>query len=474
LQSADHKDLSAELNARTGGKTPTRKQETATILRIALPLTTAYIAEMGMVITDMVIVGRLGSAELAAVGLAGDLFWILLLVGMGVLTMVGVFAAQALGAGDSRGVVSAAEQGMFAALLSSLPVMLGVWLLGPALSLAGQDAEVVALVDDYARILTWGVPPVLLFTVLRNYSTALGRSGIIGWLTLAALALNAALNYTLVYGHFGLPALGVAGAGLGTTIVNWLMFIAFLAYVLRSNHFEGCRPSLRQWQADAALLRSMFALGIPVALSQIVNGGLFSAAAIAVGIIGATTLAAQQIIYSIIYLAMSAAAALGDAVRVRVAYGVGVSSMEAVRQSSRIAFTIAAGATLLGTLVLWFAPSLLVGIFLDTDADSNQDVLDIAIALSAVAGVFLFLDSMQMVVANALRGLRDTRTPLLISLLGHWVLGLGLGLSLCFPLGFSAAGLWAGLVMGSLLATGLMYLRFHRCLLRIAHKLDSD
>jgi MATE family multidrug resistance protein len=451
------------LNTRTAAPAaPTRKQESATILGIALPLTTAYVAEMGMVITDMVIVGRLGSAELAAVGLAGDLFWIFLLIGMGVLTMVGVFAAQALGAGDHSGIVDAAEQGYIAALLASVPVMIAVWYLGPMLALAGQDAEVVALVDRYARVLAWGVIPVLWFTVLRNFSTALARSAIIGWLTLAALALNAVLNYTLVYGKFGIPALGVAGAGLGTTIVNWLLFLAFATYVQRAGSYAKHRPAVFPRQAKPAVLRPMFALGLPVALSQVVNGGLFSAAAIAVGIIGATTLAAQQIIYSIIYLALSAAAALGDAVRVRVAYGVGLGSIAAVRQSARLAFTLAALATLAATLILWLTPVQLVGIFLDTGDQANREVLEIALSLSALAGLFLLLDGLQMVIANALRGLRDTQAPLLISISAYWLVGLGTGLALCFPLGYGAHGLWWGLVAGVVLCNLLLYRRFRQ------------
>ena len=188
---------------------PTRRQETATILGISLPLTAAYVAEMGMVITDMIIVGRLGSNELAAVGLAGDWFWVLLLIGMGVISIVGVIAAQNLGEGNKRGVIEAGEQGMIAATITSIPVMLCVWYLGPVLGWARQDPEIVQHITDYSRILTWAVIPALWFVVLRNYITALAKSAAVGWITLAALGLNAALNYTLVYGKFGFPALGV-------------------------------------------------------------------------------------------------------------------------------------------------------------------------------------------------------------------------------------------------------------------------
>ena len=213
---------------------PTMQQEFRTILGIGLPLTAAYVAEMGMVITDMIIVGRLGSNELAAVGLAGDWFWVLLLIGMGVISIVGVIAAQCLGAGDNDGVVDAGEQGMIAATITSIPVMACVWYLGPVLGWAKQDPEIVRLITDYSRILTWAVLPALWFVALRNYITALARSAAIGWITVIALGLNVALNYTLVYGKFGFPALGVVGAGIGTTVVNWIMFLALCIHVLRS------------------------------------------------------------------------------------------------------------------------------------------------------------------------------------------------------------------------------------------------
>ena len=283
------------------------RREGRTILHLALPLTAAYLAEMGMVITDMIIVGRLGSNELAAVGLAGDLFWISLLIGMGVISIVGVLAAQSLGAGDRRGVTSACEQGMIAATVTALPITACVWYLEPLLALADQDPAVVTLAGSYSRVLAFAVFPALWFVVLRNYVTALARSAAIGWIMAAALMLNLALNYTLVYGHLGLPALGVVGAGIGTTLVNWLMFAALVQYVRRARHLATWRPSIVPRRVDRRVLRDLFGLGMPVALTQILNGGMYSTAAVLLGIIGASTLAAQQILYGVVYLAFSAA-----------------------------------------------------------------------------------------------------------------------------------------------------------------------
>jgi MATE family multidrug resistance protein len=440
---------------------PSTRQETGTIIGISLPLTAAYVAEMGMVITDMIIVGRLGSNELAAVGLAGDWFWVLLLIGMGVISIVGVIAAQCLGAGDHRGVVEVGEQGMIAATITSIPVMACVWYLGPVLGMARQDPDIVRLITDYARILTWAVFPALWFVALRHYVTALARSAGIGWITVAALGLNVALNYTLVYGKFGFPALGVTGAGYGTTIVNWVMFAALAAHILRSRHFARHRPTIVPRRINRDLLREMFALGIPISATQFLNGAMFTVAAVVVGIISAATLAAQQIVYSVIYLSLSAAAALGDAVRVRVAYGIGRRLVDASRQSAHIAFALAATTTLLAALILWIFPNALVGIFLDTADPDNANVLDISIELSTWAGWFLLLDGVLMVIANAIRGLRDTRSPLVISLAGYWAVGLGSGVVLCFPLGFGATGLWWGLVAGVAFSNILMYRRFN-------------
>jgi len=439
---------------------PAWQQETRTILGISLPLTAAYVAEMGMVITDMIIVGRLGSNELAAVGLAGDWFWVLLLIGMGVISIVAVIAAQNFGAGNKQGVIDVGEQGMIAATITAIPVMLCVWYLGPVLGLARQNPDIVLLITDYSRVLAWAVFPALYFVCLRNYVTALLRSAAIGWITVSALGLNVVLNYTLVYGKFGFPAMGVVGAGTGTTIVNWVMLGALIIHVVKSKHLAEFRPRIIPRHVNRKLLAEIFTLGIPISVTQFLNGAMFTVAAVVVGIIGAATLAAQQIVYSVIYLALTTSAALGDAVRVRVAYGIGRRSVDASKLSAHISFLLAGLTTLLAALVLWIIPDTLVGIFLDTSKADNEQVLKISIGLSIYAGLFILLDGVLIVVANAIRGLRDTKSPLWISMAGYWGVGLGSGVWLCFPAGYGADGLWWGLTAGVLFSNMLMYWRF--------------
>ncbi len=438
------------------------RKETRTVLSITTPLMAAYTAEMGMMITDMIIVGRLGSKELAAVGLTADWFYVLLLIGMGVVSIVSVIAAQKYGEGDAAGVISAVEQGLIVAGWCSVPVILAVWFLGPALSFANQDPKVIQLITAYSRPLALSVLPALWFVVLRNYVTAIERASGIMIITVAALILNLFLNLGLVLGYFGMPALGVVGAAWGTTIVTWLMFLVLAVHVARSSKFAGLRPSLFPRTTDAALAREIVALGLPVTAAQFLSGAMFTVAAILVGMISADILAAQLIVYSVIYLCLSANVAFGDAIRVRVAYGVGLGSATAVRTSSAIVLVLAITFVFSATLFLWFAPEVLVGIFLNISDPTNLSVLQIAVGLAIFAGVFQLFDGIQMIFANGLRGLRDTTSPMWFSLVGFWIVGIGSGTLLCFPMGYGAQGLWWGLIAGAFVTTSLMAQKFLR------------
>jgi MATE family multidrug resistance protein len=419
----------------------------------------AYVAEMGMMITDMIIVGRLGSNELAAVGLTADWFYVLLLIGMGFISIVGVLVAHSYGAGDRHAVKEYAEQGMIVATICSIPVMLAVWYLGPALQFADQDPDVISLIYDYSRPLALGVLPALWFVVLRNYVAALEKASGIMTITVMALIANLAINYTLVFGKFGFPALGVTGAAYGTSIVTWLMFLTLAIHVRRSDGLKSFRISIipRSFNKDRCL--EIFRLGLPVTGAQMLGAGMFTFVAIMAGMLGADFLAAQMVVYSVIYIGMSASLALGDAIRVRVAFGIGQRSVAAARQSASIALSITAVTIMIASLFLWIYPEVLVGFFLNTSDSDNAVVQEIAIGFSIYAGLFLLTDGTFIVVANGLRGLRDTQSTFWITIVAYWVVGIGVGAWLCFSMGYGAIGLWWGLVAGSIIGIVLMLAR---------------
>lgn len=453
---------------------PTRAGERRSLAAISGPLIAAYLVEMAMLIIDMIIVGRLGSIELAAVGLAADWFYVLLLIGMGVVSMVAVLVAHGRGVGDRDGMTTALEQGLLVATIFSVPVMLLTWSLGPLLALAGQDPGVVAAAHPYAQALTFGVPAVLWFTVLRNYITAVEKPLIIFQISLLALALNAGLNYALVFGRFGLPALGVFGAGLGTTIVSWLMLLVLVLHVRRTDAGANVRWARAIGKPDSLIFREIVVLGLPVAGTQLLSGGMFTVAAVLIGRLSATELAAQQIVYTVIYVSLSVAAGLGDAVRVRVAFGMGKSSPPAARQAAGITLQIGLIALGLAAMTLWFAPESIVRLFLRMEDAAEAAVLSAAVVFSVYAGLFQLFIGVQLIAANAMRGLKDTRTPMWFAILGYWLLGLGSGTALCFGFGFGSPGMWWGMTGGVAVSSMLMARSFFHRMQQETERMRSD
>ena len=279
-------------------------------------------------------------------------------------------------------------------------------------------------------------------------------------ITVLALVVNLAINYTLVYGKFGFPALGVVGAAYGTTIVSWMMFLILAFHVRYSDSFKGFRLSIFPRTFQKSLCKEIFLLGLPVTGAGIVSTMMFTVAAVMVGMFSADFLAAQMVVYTVIYFGMSASLALGDAIRVRVAYGIGMRSASAARQSASISISLTITVVVAATLFLWFFPELLVGVFLDTDDPANAKVQTLAVGFSVYAGLFLLIDGTLMVIANGLRGLRDTQSTFWIAVIAYWIVGIGIGGWLCFPLGYGAEGLWWGLVAGAATGIVMMSVRF--------------
>lgn len=438
------------------------KDELRQFFIIAIPLSVAYLAEFAMFITTKMVVGRLGYHSLAAVGIAGDLSFEVLIVLMALLSIVGVLAAQAFGAGNRDELGQSVRQGFFVAAGLGLPATLLIWNLDYALILTEQDPRVVELAKDYLRGLSGAVLPVLWFSVFRNFVAVLSQTVSILVITVIAVLFNYLLTLWLVFGGFGLQPLGLFGAGLATTLVSWFMFLALAIHVYRKPMFRGYGIFLGKWRLIWPLCSEIMILGLPVAGLAFLEAGLFVATSILSGVISAKTLAAYEITAAWIGVPFVIAFGLAEATMIRVAHAIGRDNMAAARRTGFLGLSLVIA--LISTLVavpLSFAETI-IRLFISPADPGYEEVAGLATHFLYIGALFMIFDGVQATAARALRGMKDNLVPLWIAGFGYWVLGIGGGSILAFYFEMGGVGLWWGLAAGLAVAACLLSWRFHR------------
>ncbi len=449
------------------------RRELRSLLIIATPLAAAYLAEIAMWITDMAIVGRLGSVELAAVGLAGDMMFEVMMSFMAIVSIVGVLVAQAIGSGDAKVGVHYLRQGLWMATALSVPGIWLCWNLMPLLALTGQDPQVLALGENYLHAVVWCFLPTLWFAVVREFVAALSRVRSVMVITIGAVGLNAALTYGLVFGALGLPAMGVAGAGWATTIVCWVMFAALAWHVARAAFFRPYRVFSALNRLDLAVCRQILVLGLPLGGLVLMAGGLFVVTAVLMGVLGVEALAANQIVITIISLTWVVTLALGEATAIRVAYRIGAGDPAQAQLAGLLGIGLGVFFMAAAACVFLAAPEILASLFLDLGDPANRNVVELTASLFVIAALFQIFDGVQAISSRALRGLKDTLMPMWIAGLGYWGIGVPSGYLLGFVFGYGAEGLWWGLALGLSATATMLCWRFVRLSQRRRREFDS-
>ena len=437
------------------------KDELRQFIVIAAPLSAAYLAEFAMFLTTKMVVGKLGYHSLAAVGIAGHLSFEILIVLMALLSVVGVLAAQAFGAGKNAEMGDSVRQGFIVATVLGLPAMLLIWNLDLALIATNQDPRVIELAQGYLRGLSGAVLPVLWFSVFRNYVAVLSQTVSVLVISVIAVALNYVLALWFVFGGFGLPPLGLFGAGLATTVVSWFMFLALALHVYRKPMFRGFGLFREKWRLRWPLCREILWLGLPVAGLTFLEAGLFMATSILSGVIGAKTLAAYEITLAWIGIPFVIALGLAEATMIRVAHAIGRNSMPDARRAGFLGMTLVIGVTASLVVVPLAYSEQLILVFISPDDPGYARVSVLATQFLYIGALFMVFDGLQAAAARALRGMKDNLVPLWIAGFGYWILGIGGGSVLAFYYEMDGAGLWWGLAIGLGVAACLLSLRFH-------------
>ena len=413
------------------------------MLALATPVVMAELGWVTMGIVDTIMVGDLGASAIGAVGLSSMLFVSIAVFAMGLLLGLDPLVAQNFGARRLDECHRWLVDGIWLGIVTTLPMLGVIFGMNATMHLWGLPAEVLALSQPYLAILTWSLPPLLLYVAFRRYLQAMNLVRPVMFALVAANIVNAVANWVLINGHFGAPAMGVRGSAYATLAARIFMAAWLLIVIVR--HEAHVTPRLRDTPLaiDLARLRRLFWLGFPAAGQTVLEVGVFSAATALVGRVSAEALAAHQIALNMASLTFMIPLGVASAAAVRVGQAIGRDDPRGAASAGWTAIVIGVGFMGSAAIVFFTMPRALIRLF-----TSESMVLELGVSLLFVAAVFQLFDGVQGVITGALRGLGNTRTAMLWNLVGHWAVGLPLGYLLCFRWGLGVVGLWWGLSLG--------------------------
>lgn len=429
-------------------------------LALAGPVVAAQLGQMSMGFVDTVMVGRLGREALAGVALGNTTFFFCLIVCMGVVQAVGPMVSQAYGAGDHAPIERSVRQGFWMSAILTLPAVLVLWNVGPVLHALGQAAAAVEQAQGYLRAIVWGFLPALWFMALRSFVEGLSRPLPVTIITFGGVGLNIAANYLLMFGGWGIPAMGLVGTGWASTIVFWFLFGALALFVTKVQPFSAYRIFAHLRTPDLTYFRELVRIGWPMGISSGIESGLFMITALMIGTLGATELAAHQIALQCAAFTFMVPLGVGIAGSVRVGQAAGRGEPEGARRAGYAAIVLASAFMLVAAVLFWTVPDSIVALYIDPQEADNRAVASLAVTLLGIAAVFQVFDGIQVAAAGALRGLKDTRAPMAIALISYWGIGLTIGYLWGLHWRGGTAALWWGLVVGLAVAAVLLVARF--------------
>jgi MATE family multidrug resistance protein len=452
---------SSTVDASTGPTASRWRAEVIETLRLALPMALTQLGQVAMMTTDLMLLGRLGDQVVAATALAHTILFAAFVIGMGVVSAVAPLAAQGYGARQPRMVRRALRVGVWASVLLGLPLSV-IQLWGePILIALGQEPQNASIAQRYLEGLAWSLVPAWTFMAFRNFMSALDRPGPALWITLAAVPINGLLAYGLIHGVAGLPKLDVLGAGIATTLVNIGMCVAAVVVAYACRPFRKYHVLGRFWVPDWELFRKLLIIGLPISGAFMLEFGLFATAALLMGRIGTTALAAHQIALQTASVLFMVPFGIAMAATVRVGQAVGRRDSRATREAGLVAIALGGGFMAVMTLAVVVFRDLVPTLFLGVTATSGaRETAELAALLLLVGATFFIADGVQTIGAGALRGLNDTRVPLLFAGVSFWVIGFVAAYALGFHVMDHAAGVWVGLSLGIALYAVLLVWRF--------------
>ena len=436
--------------------------EARAMLALSWPMVLTNVAQTAMTATDVIMMGHLGPDALAAGALGTNLYNAVLIFGIGVMGAVSPMIAIELGRNRHavRDLRRTVRQGFWAAATMVGPMWLFLWQAEFILRAMGQDPVLSKAAASYVHTLQWGLLPFFLYLCLRGFVAALLRPRWAFIVVLFALVFNAFANWCLMFGRLGFPALGLPGSGLATALSSALMFTGLALVVSLDRRFRRYHLLGRFWVPDWPRYRAFWRLGLPIGLTLAFEVMIFNGAAFLMGLIGASSLAAHAIAIQIASLTFMVPLGIGQAGTVRVGRAFGAGDKEGIRRAGTMALILALSFMTFTALLMAVVPEWLVAPFLDRSKPGAEAVAELAMLFLFYAAVFQIVDGAQVIGSSILRGLGDTRLPMILAGIGYWGIGLPLSAALGFLTPLAGRGIWIGLAIGLTVVSVMMLWRW--------------
>ncbi|WP_368667856.1 MATE family efflux transporter [Palleronia pontilimi] len=425
---------------------------------MGLPLIGSHVAQFAIQLTDTVMLGRYDVTVLAGQILGGTLFFILLLFGSGFAFAVTPLVAEAEARGDSAPVRRATRMAIWLTTGFGVLCLPALLLVRPIMLALGQEAALSELARDYLVIQGWSIFPALGVMVLKSTLAGVGRTQAVLWATLVAVAMNVLCNYALIFGHWGFPELGIRGAAIASLVSTLASAAVLWAYCARALAEHALFAKL--WSPDAEALAQVFRLGWPIGITLLAEIGMFSASSVMMGWLGAVPLAAHGIVLNIASVVFMVHLGLSNVATIRAGNAMGAGDRAALVRGAAVVCGLSLCTALATIAVMWAAPEALVRLFLDTGDPDFAAVVALGSTLLLAAALFQLVDAAQVMAIGLLRGLHDTRVPMIYAVVSYWIVGLPVAYWLGFGLDWGGLGVWLGLASGLALAAVTMSTRF--------------
>ena len=437
--------------------------EARALMKLAGPMVATQLALMAIMTTDVVMLGRLSKEALAGAALGNTVFFFTWLIGMGPTAAISPMIAHILGANanDRAGVRAVTRMGLWSVAALSVPLMMILFCTKYILLTLGQQPELAEAASRFVRPLCVGLPFSLGFQALRNYSSALGKPNASLWVVAITILFNAFGDYALIFGHFGMPKLGLVGSGIATACSHTFCFLAMTAVVFVVPELRKYRIFRRFSRPDWSKFAELFRLGMPIGLTMIFEAMLFNSATLLMGTFGTASVAAHQIAINVPSITFMVPLGIAMAATVRVGLAAGAGDREGVRRAGYTAIMISAGFMSLCSLLIATFPRQIALLYFSSDLAANADAIALTVVFLHVAAAFQIVDGIQVTAALSLRGLKDARAPMWIAGASYWLAGFPLCIFLGIGLGLKGLGVWMGLAFALMVAAISMCWRFY-------------